>query len=402
MKPSRTRFGLSINAALMFASLVLTPLLAGAAEDAEKLELAKQEAFRNGVEAIVADLNSGSYQSFISAIDRRAMIERIYGLRLIDQQVKKQFSSQMEGSFGNMIESEFAAPEEGLKATLLGIESRGDRGRAVVRFDYPKFEFNYHEYDLLLDAQNRLIVVDWTDYIAGIDFSDSVGQLLIMSAPSKSAMRKLLDFQNVNDRDLFEFGELLKAARDTQLDRYLEIHGRLEPRFQRQRIVVETSVRVARQARKRRQMIGALGIMAEMFPDEPLYALMLLDYYFPARKYEEAMRALQSLSEQLDFPDAAMDARMSAAALVMGKPQDAAALADRALEIEPGLELAWWSALGARVELADFKGSVEILQKLESEFGWDLGPDKLKKNRQYAQLLASAEFKSWVESKQQN
>jgi len=394
---SLSRISVSI---CVFVALIITSVRADAADDAEKIELARREAFRSSVEAIVADLNGGSYQRFINAIDRYAMMDRIYGLRLIDQQVKKQFNSSMESSFDEMIKSEFAAPEDGLKATLLGVESRGDRGRAVVRFDYPKFEFNYHEYDLRLDAQNRLIVVDWTDYIAGINFSDSVGQLLVMSAPSKPAMRKLLDFQNVKDRDLFEFGELLKAARDTQLDRYLEIHGRLEPRFQRQRIVVETNVRVARQARKRRQMIAALGIMAETFPDEPLYALMLLDYYFPARKYEEAMRALQSLSEQLDFPDAAMDARMSAAALVMGKPQDAAAFAERALELEPGLELGWWSALGARAELADFKGSVEVLQKLESDFGHALGPDKLKKNRQYAQLLASAEFKTWVESKQ--
>jgi len=222
MKSSRLIIGLFVVVVCYQA-----PLFAQGMSDAEKQEMERRDAFRTGMVEIVADLNNGSYQRFINAIDRDDMIDRIYGLRLIDQQVKKQFNQSLEYSYNNMIESEFAAPEEGLKATLLGIESRGDRGRAVVRFDYPKFEFNYHEYNLLLDAQNRLIVVDWTDYIAGIDFSDSVGQSLVMSAPSKSAMRKLLDFQNVSDRDLFEFGELLKAARDTQLDRYLEIHGRL-------------------------------------------------------------------------------------------------------------------------------------------------------------------------------
>ena len=213
-------------------------------------------------------------------------------------------------------------------------------------------------------------------------------------------MRKLLDFQNVNDRDLFQFGELLKAARDRKLDRYLEIRDNLEPRFQRQRIVVESSVRIARETRKRRQMIAALAIMAEYYPGEPLYSLMLLDYYFPSRKYEEAFLALQVLSDRLDVEDAAMEARLSAAALVMGNAQDASAYADRALEREPGLELAWWSALNARAASADFAGSVAALQQLEAEFGYELGPEALQKNKSYAQLLASSEYKGWRESLQ--
>jgi tetratricopeptide (TPR) repeat protein len=204
----------------------------------------------------------------------------------------------------------------------------------------------------------------------------------------------------VNDRELFQFGELLKSARDRKLDRYLEIHDGLEPRFQRQRIVVESSVQIARKTRKRRQMIAALAIMAEHYPTEPLYSLMLLDYYFPSRKYEEAFLALQLLSDRLDVEDAAMDARLSAAALVMENSQDATAYAEMALEREPGLELAWWSALNARAASSDFAGSVVALQQLEAEFGYKLGPDALQKNPGFAPLIASDEFKGWLETRQ--
>jgi tetratricopeptide (TPR) repeat protein len=397
MNLSEARIGMRFIAAIMFL-----PLLAGAAEDPEKLEQARKEAFRNGVAAIVDDLNRGSFRLFTDAIDRDDMVDRIYGLRLIDQQVKKQFNQSMEYSFDGFIESAFSAPKDGLKAKLLGVESRGDRGRAVVRFDYPRFEFNYHEYELRLDGSDRVVVVDWVDYFEGLEFSESAGRSLVMAAPSQAAMRKLLDTQNVNQGDWFQFGELLKAARDTELERYLEIRDRMNPRMQQQRIVIETSAQIARHARKRRPYIAAVGILAEAYPDEPRYALMLLDYFFPSRKYAEAMQALQGLSDELDFPDSAMAARMSATALVMGDAQEASALADQALELEPGLELGWWSALGARIELADYKGSVEILQKLESDFGHELTADKLKKNRQYAQLLSSPEFQSWVESKPAN
>jgi hypothetical protein len=84
--------------------------------------------------------------------------------------------------------------------------------------------------------------------------------------------------------------------------------------------------------------------------------------------------------------------------LVMDKPQEASMYAERALELEPGLELAWWSALSVRAKLIDFAGSVEALQRLEGEFGYELGPEALKKNPGYAQLLDSTEYKSWRES----
>jgi hypothetical protein len=380
------------------ATLWLSPVRADETADAEQVELAKQEAFRSGFGAIVENLNYGIFDSFVDAIDRRDMIGRIFGLRLIDQKIKKQVADSLENSFDSLIMSAFEIPDEGLKATLLGIESRGDQGRAVVRFDLPGLQFNYHEYDLRLDKSGRVVVVDWVDFEAGMGFSESQGRALVMMAPNAPAMRKLLDFQSASERDLFQFGELLKAARDRRLDRYLEIRDAMSPQFQRQRIVVETSVQIARQVRKRRQMVDALRIMAGYFPDEPLYSLMLLDYYFPSRKYEEALQALLRLAERLGFEDAAMDARLSAATLVMDNRQDAAAYADKALAHEPGLELAWWSALNARAALSDFAGCVAALQKLEGEFGYSLGPEALQRNPGYAQLVNSAEYRNWRES----
>jgi tetratricopeptide (TPR) repeat protein len=262
----------------------------------------------------------------------------------------------------------------------------------------PKTSFNYHEYDLRLNGDGTVIVRDWTDFLDGSLFTESVGQSMVMAAPGKPAARKLLDFANVSENELFQFAELLKAARDRKLDRYLTIRDGMQERFQRQRIVVETNVHLARQVRKRRSMIAGLVIMANYYPDEPLYSLMLLDLYFPTRKYEEAFQALQALSDRLDVDDAAMLARLSATALVMERPQDAVDYADAALALEPTLELAWISAFSARAALSDFAGAVEAAKKLKAEFGRDFDPETLGKVKSYAQLLESGEYKGWRES----
>ena len=370
------------------------------ANDAEKEEAARQQAFQSGAQRIVDDFNAGSSDVFVDSIDRADLLDRVFGLRLIDQRVKKDIRKGLPQSFLRYITSSLPGADEGVKATLLGVESRGDRGRAVVRFDYPKFQFNYHEYELRLRANQKVIIYDWTDFLDGNLFTEAVGRSMVMAAPGKAAARKLLDFQNVSENELFQFAELLKAARDRKLDRYLEIRDGMQERFQRQRIVVETNVHLARQVKQRRQMVAGLAIMAKYYPEEPLYSLMLLDYYIPARRLDEAVAALQRLSERLDFPDAAMEARLSAVALGKGDPQDASARADVALALEDDLELAWWSALKARVALQDFARATEALQQLEAQFGWDLGAKKLQQDKSYRGLLASSEYQAWLESRQ--
>jgi len=386
----------------LFILLVMTGSWSASswANDAEKEEAARQQAFQSGAQSIVAGFNAGSTDVFVESIDQADLLERVFGLRLIDQRVKKQVREGLPQSFLRSITSSLPVADDSVKATLLGVESRGDRGRAVVRFDYPKFQFNYHEYDLRLDTDSKVVIYDWIDFLDGNLFTEAAGQSMVMAAPGTAATRKLLDFQNVSENDLFQFAELLKAARDRKLDRYLEIRDGMEERFQRQRIVVETNVHLARQAKKRRQMVAGLAIMAKYYPEEPLYSLMLLDYYIPARRLDEAVAALQRLSERLDFPDAAMEARLSAIALGKGEPQDANTRADVALALEDDLELAWWSALKARVAVQDFAGAVEALQQLEAQFGWDLGKETLQQDKSYRGLLTSSEYQAWLESRQ--
>ena len=86
---------MTTNIQSLIISLFFTMLCAAAfadeAEDAAQAEARKQEAFRAGVVSIVNDLNFGVFDSFVGAINQADMLDRIYGLRLIDQRIKKQF-----------------------------------------------------------------------------------------------------------------------------------------------------------------------------------------------------------------------------------------------------------------------------------------------------------------------
>jgi len=397
----------------LFAVFAVPSVHADEGEDVEtaaQQEERRKAEFRLGFASIVSDLNQQYLDSFIRAIDQADMVDRIYGLRLIDPRIKKQFADNLENSFDLMVQSgagiaragivpAWGVPEEGVRYTLLGVESRGELGRAVVRMDLSNFQFNYQQYDLRLGNGGRVIIVDWTDYLTGLTFSESVGRYLVLATPSKTALRKMLDIRNITERELYLFGELLKAARDGNLAKFQELRDGMQPRFQRQRIVVESAVHAAKARRKRREMVAALGEMFKHFPEEPLYSLMLLDYVFPQKKYEDGIAALARLADELDFPDAAMDARLSAAYLAAGNPAEAVVYADAALDREPGLELGWLSALNARNAVGDYSGAVLALTELEAKFGYDLGPETLKKSKVFGNLITSDEFAAWLESR---
>jgi hypothetical protein len=384
---------------LAFLVATASPTWADTLEDAEKLELQQQELFQTGFPLIVESLNLGTFELFVSSINPSDFLDRIYGLRLIDQNVKKSFNESMANQFESIVRRGFSDSQGEIKAQLLGVESRGDRGRAVVRYDLPDFQFSYHEYELVLDKNGRIVIVDWIDYLQGTGFTDAMGTSLVMAAPSEAAVRKLIDFQVANTADLFQFRELLKAARDRRADKYVELLEGLKPALQRQRTVVLQTVQLGKTINNRRFVQAGLARMAEHFPEEPLYTLMLLDYYVPAKMFAEAIAALQRSYAKFGFEDAAMESRISALTLAMGNSTDANAFAERAILMEPRLELAWWSALRARVAEDKFAAAVEALQQLEEHHGHTLGADELRGDRSFAALLASDDFKTWAASR---
>lgn len=379
--------------------LVITLLLLLAsvahAQDPAESEAQVRDRFQAGFQTIVDDLNSGSLSRLAAAIDQQEFHRRVLDLRLIDPRIKKSYREKANLDLKKLIAPGFEVVAGETRATLLGFESRGNRGRAVVRFDLPDFQFDYHEYELRLKDNGGVAVLDWLDFDWGESFTQSLGLSLVVAMPSKQAVRKLVDFPLSRDNDIFQLAEACKAVRDRKPDRYFEIIENFDDRMKRQRFIVLSSVQLTKMARNRRKMRTALKTMAEYYPGDPMFSLMLLDYYFPARRYEEALQALLSLQQRLGFEDAAMDARLSATALVMGNTQEAATFADAAVDRDPGLELGWWSALNARVSLGDYRGSVTALKKLESEFGYSLDPEALQGDRKYTALIASDEYQSW-------
>ncbi len=369
-------------------------------DEREALEQARQQAFRDGMSAIVGNLNAGSFKLFTKALDKDDFIDRIFGLRLINGGIKRDFRSDMKESerWSGFVKSLYdKESKDGVRATLLIVESRGERGRAVVRFDMSHFRANYHEYDLRLDDKGRVIIVDWNDYLWGHLFTDRMGLTMVQAKPNKNAARKLVDFSNVREDQIFQIMELLKATRDRDFDRYAQILETLDERLKSQRTIIKLGLDTARAARKRRVQRDALIMVDAHFAQDPLFALALMDYYLPEKRYQDAYDTLLELQQHLRVDDALLNARLSSVLLVMDRVDDATALALKSVSQEPDLELGWWSVFRARVTAEDYGDAIEALQTLEKDFGHSLGPDTLSKDPLFRKFMLSAEYRGWFE-----
>ena len=363
-------------------------------------EAEMQQAFKIGMAAIVDEMNRGSFEGYAAAIDQDDMFERIFGLRLINQRLKRDWRTQQEARFTDFIAGVyFNEAKDGMKASLINVESRGDRGRAIVRFDMTFFRVNYVEYDLRLDEDDRLIIVDWVDYYWGHQFTERAGLSLVAAHPRESAVRKLVDFQNVSQPQLFQLTELLKASRDMNWQRFIEIFNLLDDRLARQIVVLNLGLDVMRIRMKRREQRKMLEGIAEHHADNPYFTLALLDYYLPSQQYELAYTGLVRLQGILGIDDAMMNARLSSIALVMNNVVEAESLAQKAVDQESGLELGWWSLLRVKATLGKFEESVGILDKLEKDFGHELGPETLSQDPDFRSLARSAEYQAWLAGK---
>ena len=363
-------------------------------------EAAIQQAFRSGMAGIVADMNRGSFNRYAMAIDQNDLFDRIFGLRLISQRLKRDWREQQEQRFTDFIAGiYYNEAKDGMKATLINVESRGDRGRAIVRFDMTFFRVNYVEYELRLAPGNRLVIVDWIDYYWGHRFTEFAGLSLVGAHPLEPAVRKLFDYQNVTQTQLFHATELLKAGRDLNWERYMQIFDQLDAKTQRQRFVLSIGLDTMRIRMKRREQRKVLEAIDQHHVDDPLFFLALLDLYLPTERFEDAYNNLNQLQAELGIDDAMMNARLSSIALIMDNITDAEALAQKAVEQEGDLELGWWSLLRVKVMKQDYEDSLPILDKLEQDFGHSLGPDTLNKDPDFRRLVRSAEYQGWLQAK---
>ena len=372
-------------AALIASCFFLLPAAHGDEIDEARLQF----------EGIIKSLNENSFDRFLRAVDKNELTTRIYANRIIEPQVKKAFSSDFNGSLQQMYVSSFPKSKKEILGKVIEFQAEGARARAVVRFVSSGYRYSYHVYDLAIDGKGRPVILDWLDYYQGAWFSDEAGRALVMAMPGKPATRNMLTNKDVGEGEIFQMGELFKAVRDDQGERFFQIYDGLDEALKAEPIAVRLYFQLSILMRDNIRSEAAVARLFDTFPDDGLYSLRLLEFYLPTRQYGKAIAGLARLQEVLGVEEGAIDSLKASAALANGDLEDAEKYAQAAIAAEPSLEVAWWSLLRVRTRAQDYEGATEALARLEDDFGHTLDATKLKKDR-YLKVLADQQaFIDW-------
>ena len=359
---------------------------------------AQDDELREQMQAIVDDLNDNSFRKFHAAIEQRRMLNRITSHYPIDPQVTAQLQEQFEEAIEGEFRQSFpvVAGSE-IIGQLIDVNMNGNTGDALVRFRLPNYRFDYIRFDLGLNRRNRLIIDDWFNYLRAEQFSESIAQDMVAALPSQGALRGLVPGVNLDANDMFLVREIAKAARDNGFDRVFEIVGQMKPELMRHSYVVDLRIRAAQALNDTQRFDNAMRDRIALSANDSDYALQIAEYHLQNQNFEESLAAMQVFLQGLGVEDGAALSRMSALALASDNHTAAEDYAARATAAEPQLKLGWWSLLRARARVDDFAGSVEVLTRLEDDFGDRFDAAKLKRDRYGAfhKLAESDEFEDW-------
>lgn len=372
---------------MVVLALVTTPLISAA-------QLNEGIAQAN-FQAVIDDLNNDSFKSFQEAIDKQALLGRVIGAYMIEPDVRDQLSSLFEEWVQELFVEAFPPSQSEIIGTVVAFEGYGDSARALVRFESSGYRFAYHMYELTVASNGRIGIVDWTDYYQGGLFSEDAAESFVRTLPSQQATQQLLENKNVDEGQLFQVSEMLKAARDNSHARFFSIYDAMEESLKSERVVVRLNLQMTQTWNDRARQGRAIEVVAADFPNDPLFSQRLIGFFILTNQFERAITELETLQKGLGVVDGATESFKATAAMALGDTERAEAFAVNATQVEPDLELAWWSLLRVRTAAEDYAGATEAMTQLEDQFGHLLIPQKLQRDRFLRGLVIQQEYTDW-------
>jgi hypothetical protein len=395
-----------VNAVNRILALVATAsLLAGAPQISGAQ--ATEEPMRAEFQAVIDGLNDNTFRKFHDAINDKALMDRIVGARVIDAQAREAFAADFASNLETMFTASFPKARSNTEAsgdiigTVIAFQQQDGQANAIVRYKAKGYRFTYHAYDLARGRGGRLSIIDWFDFYNASWFSEDAGNMLVRSMPAQASVRSVLETPNPTDGQLFQIGELFKAVRDQNSNRFFQIYDGLDDVLRGEPLVVTLNFQYSRLLGNAARMNLAVQELVANFPGDSNFGLSLAEYYISRGLFEEAIVEYDRFAGVLGMKDGVTESFKASSAMALGDFGRAEQFALSATEVEPDLELSWWSLLRARTAAQNYAGATEALTQLEDRFGHLLIPQELRRDRFLRILIDQQEYKDWRSARDQ-
>jgi hypothetical protein len=357
---------------------------------------AKQDEYERFGRKTVTDLTKGNGKNFTKAMNQEAVLDSVFeGISAEDKTVKELRKGLAMGlaRVGEVMVRNLS----GANMKFLRLRNKGSERTALMRIDFGDKGLNY--LDLILEKDNKgaIKIVDWYDYSKGQLYTDSVRQAIVLLLPEeRSLLAKLLGISGINKKEAKQFVELGKLMKEQKYAEWLKKHAKLPSKLKNSRIMLLTRIIAAVAAGDDSEYRLSLKDLHDKMGDDPTLSLILIDYYFYENDFESAQKALDNLSKHIGG-DASIDALKANIYLTSQDYAQSIKYAKKAIAQEAGYEDSYWALMNAGIFGKVYDTAVTAIEKLESDFGYDISPEEIEKTEDYKEFSKSEAYKKWKE-----
>lgn len=344
---------------------------------------------------VVAALSDGDTRTFDQAIDKEALLARVF--EGVSQDSKK--LNELRAGFTRGLNQTGATMTSNLaeNALLTFVRHRRmhDENYALMRIDFGEKGLNYLDFVLHKDRTGSVKIIDWHDYAQGQLLTESLRQAIFLLFPQdKTLFEKLLSVHKLNKKEVKQFIEMARLLKQQQYVEWFEKYDALPKKLKYSRILLVRRLQMASAVGEKNQYRLALEDIHKHLGDDPTLSLVLMDYYFLTGDYRAAQKALEKLAEYTGG-DAAIDHLRANVYLVQKNYSESMRYSQMAIEQDDAYEGSYWTLLEASVLAKKYQIAVSVIEQIERQFGYEFNPAKLAKIEEYKEFVKSDAFAKW-------
>lgn len=305
-------------------------------------------------------------------IDWELLLERATAGEGINDEWRRGFirgaARQGHTFVGNIVK----AIEDGGTLKLLRVRTTNGEKRVVLRLLMPESGVNYHEMLLARGSDGVVRARDVYIYASGEHMSETMNRLYLMAAASNpSLLARLSGKKHPFVQSAQDYRTMMEKVRDGDPHGAIAIYRRLPESLRRDKAVMVGYVVASGSIDDDAAYAKAMDELRAAHPHERGLDLMFIDSHLIARRYAEALRAIDNVDRAVGG-DPYMDVLRANVYTDQGDQANALAYAQRALEKEPELEQAWWALVSMAVERKDHAETARLLTHIRDELGVEL------------------------------
>jgi hypothetical protein len=358
------------------------------------------EECRAYAEAVVNAIDSGNRAAFTAQIDWDSLLDTVMvNMDLTDkqrQELKTGLKSGIDsdtGLTGQLVKNS----QQGGKVDFL--RTRPNHGRQVILFRMIRplqaGGVGYFEFVPERSAGGKIRAVDLYVFSSGEFISTTLRHALlpVVADQSRSILSKLVTGERAYVKDFPKLSNVTALINEGKMQEALAVIKGMQPETQKLKIILLNRLRAA-QSSDEKEYSAVLDDFRNLYPKDPCLDLLLIDYYTLKKDFPKALETIDRLDKSIEG-DPYLNIIRAGVSEMRGDLTEAARSAGRAMEQEPTLVPAYFSAVGISMKAGKYDETLSLLKALDQKFHTQF--NDLKTVPQYAGFVKSPQYPQWLE-----